>query len=250
MKLNLLKKLFFLILVNLSLFFVKIYAQTLGGIVNTYACVIDYDGFHGTCEYGTKMTVDGASVFAVGDKVLIIQAKGADAAQGRFNINYGTVSNYNSAGKCEFATIKSITGNVIEFEKYLYNKYQYGAALQVVKVAKYASNVATSSTVTCPAFDGCKGGVIVIESKGIVTLNHDIDASRKGFRGGEDKDNTTTAGNLLMVYPGNDERGAMKGEGIASIDFFDPSGINTRGRGCFGNAGGGGNGHNSGGGGG
>lgn len=173
----------------------------------------------------TALTVANASGFAAGDLVFIIQMYGAEvnAVTDPNNFNnslpndtsYGKVKQYNSAGLNEFAQVNAVAGAVINIDCGLKNKYDSTRAVQVIRVPRYTSLTLTSpGTITCPAWNGATGGVVVIEVQGNTVINTgaSINVSGLGYRGGVVKQSTGYgATNTGSWWP---ENGAVKGESI------------------------------------
>ncbi len=217
---------------------IRIAAQTLSGVVNIYAPVSGIT----TCSIVVPSTVG----FAPGDRVLIIQMQGASVDRSN-TAAFGSILGYANAGNFEFATVAAVTPTTIAFRNRIAGSYTLADGVQAIHVA--VSNGGTvAGTVTCPAWNGSTGGVIVIEDSTTLSLAADIDASGAGFRGGVAVDMNLTCGavvNTDYFYPDGDLAGAYKGEGVARAQA-----ASARGRGALANAGGGGNNHNGGGGGG
>jgi len=55
-------------------------------------------------------------------------------------------------------------------------------AIQLVKVAYSSSNLTITGTVTALPWDGSKGGIVVIETDGTLSLNANINVRGQGFR--------------------------------------------------------------------
>ena len=207
-----------------------------GGIINDYAAVISIDICNNTA------TVDDPSKFNTGDTIVIMQMKGA-AIDSSNTISFGTITNYNNAGKYEFNYIKSKTGNTIEFENTFLNNYDAAfGRVQLIRVP-YFQSFTVNNNLTCPAWDGTKGGVLILNSATDVTLNDTIDVSYKGFRGGA-VGGGFSCGNV-SDWSGPIGMGGTKGEGITEyIPGFEAGGARLA------NGGGGSYAANSGGGGG
>ncbi|MGZ4054414.1 MAG: hypothetical protein ACXVPM_05900, partial [Bacteroidia bacterium] len=77
---------------------------TISGIVNIYTPVISVG-----CSNATVISTAG---FAVGDRALIIQMKGAVIDSSNTS-SFGNILNYSACGNYEFTTITSITGSTI-----------------------------------------------------------------------------------------------------------------------------------------
>src|SRR4051794_36434472 len=93
--------------------------QKISGIINSYAQVLSID----TTDVKTKIHVADKNGFKIGDKLLVIQMKGA-VIDSSNNANFGRIKNFNSAGKYEFATLSFISGNILILSDKLTNSYQ------------------------------------------------------------------------------------------------------------------------------
>jgi uncharacterized repeat protein (TIGR01451 family) len=255
----------------------------------------------GTAAAGTTTAAIGAArvdadaattAFAVGDLALIIQMQ--DALVDNSNTDaYGDgvpgdpargSTNLRSAGLYEFKRVTAVAAGSVSFDSPLGNTYVTANAdtgtgnrrFQVVRVPQFASVVLPAAGVVVPAWNGATGGLIALDSSGVLNLNGAvIDANGKGFRGGGSQEQAITSGSNIIDYsvaagtgaPPN-TLGAAKGEGIAGTPRFVRGPTITNGftgqdlgasgyqaaldyaRGAPANAGGGGNQHNAGGGGG
>lgn len=224
------------------LFLSTLFAQNtpISGIVNKYTAVNYLD-----CD---SIAVANSVAFSPGDRVLLIQMKGASPDTANTTA-FGNVLNYHVAGNFEFGTIASINGNGIILQKAMVKAYDPAALVQLVKVPMYA-NATVVSPLSAAPWNGSTGGILAIEVSGTLQLNADIDASDLGFRGSflctnSDGGCGAQPPYLDYSYPISSGLGAEKGEGIAI-----PNPIHNGGRGAWANGGGGGNKHNSGGGGG
>ena len=83
-----------------------LFAQTtnISGTINIYSNITNIQ-----CG---NVTVNSSAGFYTGDRVLLIQMKGATIDITN-TPSFGTILNYNNAGNYEFATIASITGNTV-----------------------------------------------------------------------------------------------------------------------------------------
>ncbi len=231
--------------------------QTINGtqIVNEYAPVSG-----GASAGATQINVVGRAgnlpSLSPGDLILIYQAQGATIS-GVDNATYGSITNLGSAGRYEYQTVLSVSGDMIFLQTYggvcsgLQFDYTSAGKAQVVRVPQYGDlTVNGGARITAQAWDGTTGGVVAIDVSGTLTLSGEIDVSGLGFRGGGTDNSTTPTGSSYFGYRSNAARnGAEKGEGIAGYRAELPGG-QFYGRGAPANGGGGGNGHNAGGGGG
>ena len=228
---------------GLFLFPTTAFSQTsLSGTINAYAEVthIDY------CN--SSLSVDDAAVFSPGDRVLLIQMQGA-ILQSSNNASFGSILDIQSAGWCEWNSVRAVNQQIIVLENAILNTYQPGLGLQLVRVPRLSSATVTQG-LTASAWNGVKGGVLALEVEQQLTLQANIQVNGKGFRGGSAGAISANNCSWLLpqngyVFSANSWRGAPKGEGIAPF----LSGLES-GRGAWSTGGGGGNDHNSGGGGG
>jgi hypothetical protein len=186
-----------------------------------------------------------------GDLIFIYQAQGATIS-GSNSAAYGAVTNLNGAGRYEFHTVASISGNTIALESYggacggLTYSYDPNRA-QVIRVPQHTTlDVTSGSSIRADLWDGETGGVVVLHVEDGLTVNGIIHANARGFRGGA-VDNVTGYNDVNYVST-NSGSGAEKGESIAGYQDDYPGGRYNRGAPA--NGGGGGNNHNAGGGGG
>lgn len=222
---------------NLRIFTGSLPAGQIAGIVNRYARVTAIDASN------TSFTVNSSAGFNPGDRILIIQMKGAtiDATSPATNPNFGTITAYNSAGRYEFATISTVpNATTINILAPTTHTYDPAGRVQIVRVPSF-TDVTVVGPVTAQPWNGTTGGVVALWVSGTLTLNSDIDVSGMGFRGGAVS--TSNGSCRDATWATNNAQWGGKGEGIAETTF-------DRARSRLTNGGGGGNPHNSGGGGG
>ncbi len=216
---------------------------TISKIINDYTPVIALN----PCT--NKLTVEDASKYNAGDTVLIIQMKGA-VIDSSNTASFGTVTNYKNAGNNEFNYVKSKAGNIIELKNILTRQYDVpNGKVQLIRVPYFKTTI-VSDTLTCLAWDGKKGGVLVLNVKDTLLLNNSIDVSGKGFRKGimhNSLINSFTCGLTDYFYPINTIYAAGKGESIADVDSTKNAGWGAKASGGGGgmdpNTGGGGGGN-------
>ena len=230
----------FITLLFLGLAFQGQSQTSISGVVNSYTNVTSVNS--STCE--SSLSVGDASLFAPGDKAVIIQMKGADVDLTN-TAAFGNITNYNSAGLYEFFTVIDInvgTNTIITGS--FNNTYDPAGLVQVIRVPEY-DNVDINGTVTGQAWNGTTGGVVAIYATGTVNFAADIDVTQLGFRGIATPNSPSICTALNYFFPDASNDAAHKGEGIAisNTNF-------SKGKGAWSNAGGGGNAHNAGGGGG
>ena len=208
----------------------------IAGIINSYyevTTVVDCD---------SAVVITDPQGLVVGDKVLILQMKGALISESN-DSTYGDLVSLEAAGSVEFMIVKDIRGTTVEFASKFVHRYQSQHRVQMVRVPVYSDAVVTSDITAMP-WNGKVGGVIVFEVAGTLTLNADITADSLGFAGGL-QGGLNTACNYpdwFAPYSLNGNAGA-KGESVVNQNLL-------AGRGKLLSGGGGGNGNNSGGGGG
>ncbi|RXK58377.1 T9SS type A sorting domain-containing protein [Lacibacter luteus] len=243
-----------LICLSLTVFLIpqKSGGQTISGVINSYyePTAIIYYGTHNSQSY-SGITLQSIAGLASGDRVLIIQMKGASITS-TDNSSFGNITSIGNAGKYEFSSICGFLNNTIVLSNHLLHTYDV-SSVQVVRVPVY-TNVTVTGTLRAGEWDPATetGGVIALEATGTVTLNAAISADSAGFKGGGLFVNTTDrCGEETAYYyslaqsSGSNLGGSPKGEGIAYY-------ISSReyGRGKQSNGGGGANVDNTGGGGG
>lgn len=218
---------------------VDVVAQTpIGGVVNRYVAVT------GIVPCDSMVMVGNPTPFKPGERVLLIQMKGADISTAN-DPTFGTIRNIAGAGAAEFLTIKRVDGDKITFTTRMVHTYDAMGMVQLVSVPVYASARVTSRLSASP-WNGTIGGVVVIEVTGDLYLNENVVVDGLGFAGGRlsvPKSRCDVSDYLLNWEFG---LAGEKGEGIASLRVNYP----LAGRGPLANGGGGGNGNNAGGGGG
>lgn len=220
------------------------FAQTnISGVVNDYTKVTAIDSCNNT------LNVLLPNILSKGNRVLIIQMKGAEINQANAAA-FGNLFNLNGAGNYEVNTVDSIYGTTIFFKYKFINNYIIKNSVQLVTIPKYGTAIVTD-TLTAKKWDGETGGILILEAD-YLKLNAPIDVSAKGFRGGSALANEDPTNNCSWLFtvadyalPKNNWRGAEKGEGIAAFIAGKEWG-----RGAQLTGGGGGNDHNAGGGGG
>lgn len=190
-----------------------------------------------------------------GDLVMIYQANGATIST-TDSAAYGAVLSYNNAGRYEFQTVDSVSGNTLTFQSYNNSctglRYSYDATgAQVLRVPQYTTlSVPNGSAVRAQNWNGSTGGIVALHVRDTLDLQGTIRANAAGFRGGAvDNQTSPTNGPRPSGYRYTAaNQGAEKGESIAGLSSTLTGG--RYGRGAPANGGGGGNGHNAGGGGG
>jgi len=235
-----------LLLTSLVCGYLKAEAQTAAGVVNSYYQVTAIN------TTANSITVTDASGLTPGQRVLIIQAKGA-AINGANASTFGTITAINDAGNYEFNTICTIAGNTVVFKATLLNPYDPAGLVQLVTIPSYAS-VVVSGTVSSTPWNPTTGtgGIVVLEATASIYLNADIDVRGQGFLGGalvnyaippyDCEWYIPVNGYYLSLPASGDYTGGEKGEGITAYIAGEEYGM-----GKLANGGGGGNNNNTGG---
>src|SRR5437764_11637682 len=87
-------------------------ATNISGVINIYTPVTSITNCSCPTLDCPQVTVNSSTGFAVGDKILIIQMKGARVDSSNTS-SHGSVLNLYDAGSYEYATISNISGNII-----------------------------------------------------------------------------------------------------------------------------------------
>ncbi|MEN9699630.1 MAG: hypothetical protein RLZZ301_828 [Bacteroidota bacterium] len=178
-------------------------AQSIGGVVNTYVAV--------TAINSNSVAVTSVSGFSVGDRVLLIQMKGA-IINTTNSASFGQISNLSNAGNFEFTNIASISTNVITFVTNLCKPFTLTGKVQLIRVPVY-TQATINAPITATPWNGSIGGVVAIEATVSLTFNSGITVSGQGFQGG-----ATTSGWFAcndVNYATAGTASGKKGEGIA-----------------------------------
>ena len=179
------------------------FAQSIGGVVNIYTAV--------TNMTPNSVTVTSANGFAVGDRVLLIQMKGA-LINTTNTASFGQVTNLGSAGNFEFTNIASISGNQITFVANLCKSFSPAGKVQLIRVPVY-TQATINAPVTATPWNGTTGGVVAIEATTSLTFNNQINVSGQGFVGGAVTTGWFACNDPNFANPGS--AAGKKGEGIA-----------------------------------
>ena len=228
---------------TLLLFFLLPFFLT--GQVNAYAKVTNI-----SANTLSLSNVDQTSdYFNVGDRLIIIQMKGATITSTSNSSSFGNLSSLNSAGLYEVVFVASINSSTtsLTLTSGLGNSYNVNGDVQILTFPVLGTNGYTVSSSLSPrAWDGITGGVLAFSVNGNLNLQNNISASYKGFRGGskagQDGGNCE---DTAWIASGGGTKYASKGEGL-----YKRTTTQIAGKAKAVNAGGGGSVHNGGGGGG
>jgi gliding motility-associated-like protein len=199
--------------------------------------------------------------FQVENKVLLIQMTGGKllTPPNFLTLESRTRESFYNTGSYEVLQVDQVipinaTEAWIVFTDNVGKPYNAGEKIQLVKFVE-GETVSTSGNVMARDWDGAIGGIVAIIGTDSVKLNHNIDASANGFRGGAIPTENYSGGcryglsstikDTLHFLPAQLNRSGNKGEGIISTTW-----PYTKGTGFALNGGGAGNGLYSGGGGG
>jgi hypothetical protein len=94
-----------------------------------------------------------ASDFAINDRVMLIQMKGASVSlpSSPTDVTYGYLTGLGNAGNHEFLKIEAISGDEITFERCTKKSYTNWGAVQLVKIPQYTGNYNVKSSTAVSA---------------------------------------------------------------------------------------------------
>ncbi|WP_395854704.1 adventurous gliding motility protein AgmC [Cystobacter fuscus] len=171
--------------------------------------------------------------FVAGDLVMVYQATGLQPVPASGSQTPIDLSN-NAVGQWEFARVASVEADRLTLTEPLIHAYAVNDT-QIIRVPEY-TQVTITGSIIAPAWDGATGGFIAFLARETVNNGGVIDASGRGFRGGQFIPGDSTAkgcSDLDEAAP----LGARKGEGIVGASRYS-TGSNT-GRGNAANGAGG-----------
>lgn len=200
------KKIYLFIL--LSTVSITIFSQNISGIINSYAKI--------NAINQNVVSVTTTVGFAVGDKVMLIKMKGAQIDQSN-TAAYGDTTTMGEAGKYIFSNVIAVSpfpANTITVSPFC-DVFADDNYLQIVTVPIFP-NPTITAPLTCPAWDGITGGILIFETPNTLTFNADIVTEKKGYRGGDVWGSTFSCGSLnyysAQAFFGPEGK---KGEGVA-----------------------------------
>ncbi len=202
------------------------------------------------CDY--KIEVENTTGFSSGDRVLIVQMKGATIETDNASANAGQITDIGNAGNYEFFIIGRIDGNFIFPRGKLKRTYDDAGLIQLVRVSTHTGDYSIDQEIVADAWNPVngQGGVVAIFVEGTLTLNANINAQGKGYQGitydtsmkGKDHAGINPAN--FMVYPSSHIDVTTKGQGVVVDDPNTNGGraprANGGGGGIAGDTGGGG----------
>jgi len=185
------------------------YSQTgtsISGVINIYTPVSAVN----PCN--NSITVGSVAGFSVGDRVLLIQMKGATIDVTN-TATFGNILSYGGAGTYEFGNIAAINGTTIQFVNRILYTYTPASIVQLIRVPQYV-NAIVSTTLSCQPWNGTTGGILALDVSGSLYLNANIDVSNNGFAGGAFSTGNGGCHIQDYVVTTASGQGAYKGEGI------------------------------------
>ncbi len=223
------------------------------GQVNAYAKISAFTD--STLTLDVSYVDETYDTFEDGEAIVIMQMQDDVLGSTSHDSSFGDLSSIGSAGYYEIVRIASHTENessipsIISLSSDLLRTYNLSSnsSIQIISFPLLGSPDYTSvSDISGVPWDGNLGGVIAFEVDGTFTLEHDIDASGIGFRGGDEDGPTSGSCDGSTYYSAASDQFAGKGEGIYKVTNSNYE----EAKGKMLNGGGGGNEHNGGGGGG
>lgn len=240
-----------ILLLSTSLVSFPVAAQTpISGVINTYHKVENII-YNKSC-----VVVDDATGLGPGDKVMLVQMKGAGIVTSPTRTaEFGDTSSLYHAGNYELGIICTVSGDSVFLLNTILQSYTLSGKVQLVSIPVYENAVVVDSLKAAPwsNADG-KGGVLALSVTYSLFLQAPVSATGAGFKGGAPVLSSGDCANYFGVAnePYYDasrtapQNGAYKGESVYDVTNPDFTG----GMAAIANGGGGGNNHNNGGGGG
>ncbi len=130
--------------------------------------------------------------------------------------------------------------------------YDLGGRTQVIRMPQFDNlTIGVGGSINTLSWNGTLGGVVALDVNNTLTVNGQINAAERGFRGGVIENLTTASGTDVTAFRGTvGQLGAEKGESIIGFQTEYDANNGRFARGAPANGGGGGTSHNGGGGGG
>lgn len=222
-------------------------AQTpISGVINTYHKVLSLGNADGW------VVVDNPGALGPGDKVMLVQMKGAGVSTG--NATFGDTTSLNKAGNYELGTVCTVHSDTVFLLNTIQQQYTPADKVQLVYIPVYDNAVVTGELKATPWNNSTgKGGVLALSVTYSLFLNAPVTATGAGYWGGaavlssgDCNDFFYPSGEYYNANNTAPQSGAFKGESVWELSDPQFSG----GKGAVANGGGGGNNHNNGGGGG
>ncbi len=213
------------LLLYLSVLYVSAgYTQSqISGVINQYAAVDSI--------WGDQAVIlsDTDHPFQPGDTALLIQMKGMSVFTHDDIEEFGRQQDMNNSGNYEFLLIDQVNNDTIIFTREFLKEYNAIETAQLVRVRGYESARVTGTLEPEPWNpETGTGGVLAIIVTNTLTLEADIDATARGFRGGTPtlSDNECGASDpdtySKLFFPGGSGKAGKKGEGPVTYYYSDP----------------------------
>ena len=172
--------------------------NTAGVIVNEYTAITSNIPVGSStitvASSGLNTNSRFTSSLSAGDLIMIIQMQSVSITHPD-DTTYGEIISYNDCGNYELCQVAAVANsNTISLSCATKNSYTATGRAQVVRVPRYTTlDVLSGGSITCPAWDGTIGGVLVIEADGNINIasGGSITSTGKGFRGGQMNENLT-----------------------------------------------------------
>ncbi|MEL6342498.1 MAG: putative metal-binding motif-containing protein [Myxococcota bacterium] len=114
------------------------------------------------------LTIDDPSIFSADDEILILSQQGDDA------------------GFWQTAYIIDVDGSVLTIEPSLSEDLSSDSIVLVQRIPQYEDvTISSGGTLRASNWNGSGGGVVIFRATGTVTIEGTINATGRGFRGGE-----------------------------------------------------------------
>jgi len=208
----------------------------IGGDAQRYSEVSLID----TCT--NAITVSNGFAYRPGDRVLMLQMKGAviDSNESPFA---GQAVQAGNVGHYQFNTVTTSTATSVLMLHPIDAQFDVANSVQCIRIISGRS-LQTNAPLLVQPWNGGSERVLVIECSDTLFLNHDIVVNGQGFRGGVPSRNQADSNISRMFIDIDDGRGGQKGEGPVRLESRLACGkapaISGGGGGNAGNGGGGG----------
>ncbi len=143
----------------------------------------------------TTISVSDASDFAVDDEVLIIDLQGT------------------GAGVYGFHFISGISGSTLTIEPPLQDDFDSSDVVVVQRVPHFTT-ATVSGTLSPDAWDGSGGGLLVFRATGAVVISGSVDASGRGYLGGNGVTGHSSAGTSGGTWSGGSAAATQYGVAV------------------------------------
>lgn len=208
-----------------------------GGDPQRYSQVTEID----TCS--RRITVSNGLAYRPGDRVLLVQMKGASLDTSKTSMS-GQVISTGNAGRYQFNTVVESSASSVVLLHPFDVDFDVANNVQCIRIISGRS-LRTNAPLVAAPWNGSTGGMLIVECSDTFYLNHEMSVRGRGFRGGAPSRNQADSNIVDYFIDIDNGRGGLKGEGPVVL----PSQL-VGGRAPSISGGGGGNAGNGGGGGG